>query len=114
MKLAILSSADGAVWEERLVSAFERESHAVAIVRRCVDVVDLLAVAASGQGRVALLAAGLRRLDADAVGRLQACDVVPVAVVQRDDDEAERRVRAMGISFVVPDDVEPSVLAAVL
>src|SRR4051812_50094679 len=63
MKLPVLSVADGAAWEERLVTAFERGPHPVEIVRRCVDVVDLLAVAASGQGRVALLAAGLRRLD---------------------------------------------------
>ena len=46
MKLPVLSLADGAAWEERLVAAYERGPHPVEIVRRCVDVVDLLAVAA--------------------------------------------------------------------
>ena len=58
MKLAVLSVADGAPWEERLVTAFESGRHPVEIVRRCVDVVDVLAIAASGQGRVALIASG--------------------------------------------------------
>lgn len=114
MNLPILSAADGAGWEERLVTAFERGPHAVEIVRRCVDVVDVLAVAASGQGRAALLASGLRRLDADAVDRLVAAGVVPVGVVPRADAGAEDRLRASGIGHVVPDDAEASVVASVL
>jgi Flp pilus assembly CpaE family ATPase len=114
MKLPVLTAADGAPWEERWVAAFERGPHPVEIVRRCVDVVDVLAVAASGQGRAVLLAAGLRRLDADAVDRLWAAGAVPVGVVARGDAAAENRLRACGIGALVPDDAEPAVVASVL
>jgi MinD-like ATPase involved in chromosome partitioning or flagellar assembly len=114
MKLSVLSAAEGAAWEERLLAAFARDGHAVEIVRRCVDVVELAAVAAAGYGRAALVASELRRLDADVVDRLRACDVTPVGVVARGDESAEQRLTAMGFGYVVPDDVEPGVLASVL
>ena len=114
MKLPVLCAADGSAWEERLVAAFERGPYPVEIVRRCVDVVDVLAVAASGQGRAALLASGLRRLDGDAVDRLVAAGVVPVGVTARGDAAAEERLRAAGIEHVVPDDAEAEVVASVL
>ena len=114
MKLAVLSCADGQSWEASLVTALDRGPLGVAIVRRCVDVVDLLAVAASGQGRVALLSAGLRRLDADVVERLLASDVVPVAVLSRGDEHSEARMRAIGVIYVVPDDADPGVVASVI
>jgi MinD-like ATPase involved in chromosome partitioning or flagellar assembly len=114
MRLAVLSLADGAEWEERLVSAFERGPHPVEIVRRCVDVVDLLAVAASGQGRVALVAAGLRRFDTDAVDRLHAAGVAVVGVVPRGDVAAEDQLRAVGVETLLPADAEPAVAASVL
>ncbi|HEY2299803.1 MAG TPA: hypothetical protein VGH43_18885 [Jatrophihabitans sp.] len=114
MKLPVLSVADGARWEERLLSSFERGTHGVAIVRRCVDVVDLLAVAASGQGLVALVAASVRRFDADAVDRLRAAAVVAVGVVPRGCPEVEDRLRAIGVTHLLPDDSDPAVAAAVI
>ncbi|HEY3087601.1 MAG TPA: hypothetical protein VGJ59_06015 [Jatrophihabitantaceae bacterium] len=114
MKLPILTAADGAGWEAGLLVALERGDHGVAVVRRCVDVVDLLAVAGAGQAKAALVAAGLRRLDADAVDRLNTAGVVPVGVVRRDDDAAGDRLRAIGIEFLVPDDAEPSVVGSVI
>src|SRR3954453_13089612 len=44
----------------------------VAVVRRCVDLADLLAAAAAGLAQVAILSADLRRLDREAVARLAA------------------------------------------
>lgn len=114
MKLPVLSVADGAGWEERLVPALGRSQQGVEVVRRCVDIVDLLAVAGSGQGRAALLAASLRHLDADVVDRLTAAGVVPVAMVRRGDDDAERRMHALGIEHVVPDDADAGVVASVV
>lgn len=114
VKLPVLIAAGGASWEADLVAALERGSSAVSVARRCVDVVDLLAVAASGLGRVALVAASLRRLDADAVDRLIAAEVVPVGVVPRGDTAAEDRLRALGIEHLVPADADPGVVAAVL
>jgi Flp pilus assembly CpaE family ATPase len=114
VKLPVLTAADGAGWEAGLVTALDRGDHGVTVVRRCVDVVDLLAVAAAGQGRAALVAAGLRRLDADAVDRLVAAQVVPVGVVRRGDTAAEQRLRAAGIEHLVPEDAEPGVVASVI
>ena len=114
MKLPVLCAADGAAWEERLVTGLERAPVGVEIVRRCVDVVDLLAVAASGQGRAALVASGLRRLDVDAVDRLRAAAVVPVGVITRGDTAAEQHLHSIGITVVLPDDADPVVAASVL
>jgi MinD-like ATPase involved in chromosome partitioning or flagellar assembly len=114
MKLPVLCAAGGAPWEARLVVDLERGEHPVTVVRRCVDIVDLLAVALSGQARAALVAESLRRLDADAVDRLIAAGVALVAVVRRDDTTAEDRVRALGISHVVPDDAAAAVVATVI
>ena len=41
MKLPVLIAAGGAAWEADLVAALERGSAAVAVARRCVDIVDL-------------------------------------------------------------------------
>jgi Flp pilus assembly CpaE family ATPase len=114
MKLPVVCAADGAPWEARLVVDLDRGEHPVTVVRRCVDIVDLLAVALSGQARAALVAASLRRLDADAVDRLIAAGVAPIAVVPRGDVAAEDRVRALGISHVVPDDADAAVVATVI
>lgn len=114
MKLPVLSLADGAAWEERLVAAFARGPHGIEIVRRCVDVTELLAVAASGQARAALVSPSLRKLDADAVDRLLAATTVPVAVLARGDTAAEERMHALGVEHTVPDDADPGVVASVV
>lgn len=114
MKLPVLTAAGGAAWETGLVAALEGGQFGVTVARRCVDVVELLAVAATGQGRAALVSAALRHLDADAVDRLLAAGVVPVGVVARDDTVAEDRLRALGIADLVPEDAEPAIVAGVL
>lgn len=114
MKIPVVFAADGAPWETRLVVGLDRGDHDVTVVRRCVDIVDLLAVALSGQARAALVSASLRRLDADAVDRLHAAGVAPVAVLRRHDGAAEDRMHALGIAHVVPDDADPAVVASVI
>ena len=49
----------GARWESELVAAVENGALGVAIVRRCVDLIDLLAAATSGTARAVLLSADL-------------------------------------------------------
>jgi MinD-like ATPase involved in chromosome partitioning or flagellar assembly len=114
MRLPVLSAAAGAGWEAALVLALERNDHSVTIVRRCVDVVELLSLAATGQARAALIDADLRRLDADAVDRLTVSGVVPVGVVRAGDAASEDRLHALGIEHLVPDDADPSIVAAVV
>jgi len=110
----IVTAAGGADWEAALVTAFGTAGHQLRIVRRCVDVVELLAVASAGQCRVALVDADLRRWDADAVDRLLAVDVVAVGVVRRGDSAAEDRLRAMGVGHIVAADADPGVVASVV
>ena len=114
MKVPLLVAADGAPWEAELIAAFERDDHGATVVRRCVDVVELLAVAATGQARAALIGASLRRFDADAVDRLHASGVRPIGVVPRHDSAAEDRLQAFGVEHLVPADAEPAVVASVV
>ena len=70
MSVPVLTAVTDAVWEADLVSAFERQDFGVVVVRRCVDLADLLAAAAAGTARAVILSADLRRLDRDALARL--------------------------------------------
>jgi Flp pilus assembly CpaE family ATPase len=114
VKLPVLVAAGGAAWEAGLLAVLESGAAPATVARRCVDVVDLLAAAAAGLGRAAVVSSGLRRLDADAVDRLLAASVVPVGVTPRDDVDADDRLRAMGIGHLVPDDADPAVIASVV
>lgn len=114
MKIAVLTAAAGAEWETNLVATLASGAHPIEVSRRCVDVVDLLAIAATGQGRVALVAAGLRDFDGDAVDRLRACGVVPIAVVDRDHPHDLQSVHARGVRFTLPHDADTAVIASVI
>lgn len=104
----------GARWESELVAAVEHRELGVAVVRRCVDLADLLATATSGTARAVLLSADLRRLDRDALARLKTARVAVVALVAPGDEGAERRLRQLGCRHVLPADSPPdSVSAAV-
>ncbi|MGW0229634.1 AAA family ATPase [Actinopolymorpha singaporensis] len=111
MSLPVLTAVTGAQWESDLVSALERSSLGLDVVRRCVDLPDVLATAQSGQARAVLLSADLRRLDRDAVARLMAGGVAVVGVVTPGDLAGEDRLRRLGISRVVPADAPADVLA---
>lgn len=101
MTVAILTAVTGASWEAQLVAALDKGAGGVQVVRRCVDLADLLAAAAAGHGQAVVVSADLRRLDREAVGRLAAAGVATVGVVPADDEESERRLRQLGIDHVV-------------
>ncbi|MGI8537642.1 MAG: AAA family ATPase [Mycobacteriales bacterium] len=111
MRVPVLTAVSDAVWEAELVAAFERGDLGLAVVRRCVDLADLLATAATGQARAALLSADLRRLDRDALGRLALAGVAVVGLVPRGDEEAERRLRQLGVRHVLASDSAPEELS---
>ena len=75
----VLMVASGASWEP---AAFGRltERRDVVVLKRCVDVDDLLATAAAGQAQVAVVAAEAPGLDAAAVELLRRHQVRLVAV----------------------------------
>jgi Flp pilus assembly CpaE family ATPase len=111
MLVPVLTAVSDAVWEARLVAALERGDLGVSVVRRCVDVADLLATAATGQARVALLSADLRRLDRDALTRLAVAGVAVVGLVAPGDEAAEHRLRQLGVVHVMASDASPQAIS---
>jgi MinD-like ATPase involved in chromosome partitioning or flagellar assembly len=114
MALQVFTAVTGAAWESELVGALDRADHGVTVVRRCVDVSDLLAAAATGTGQAALLSSELRRLDVDAVSRLDAAGVAVVGLVDPADERAAERLRRLGVRYVLPADADPEVIARAL
>ena len=96
-RASALVAAGGAAWEVEALGALE--SAGVVVLRRCVDLADLLAAAAAGQASVAVVAGDLAGVDADALTHLARHDVRVVAVVP---DRAEReRLRRLGAAACV-------------
>jgi Flp pilus assembly CpaE family ATPase len=114
MPLQVFTAVTGAPWESALVGALDRADHGVAVVRRCVDVSELLAAAATGTGQAALLSADLQRLDGDAVAHLEAAGVAVVGLVDPGDEHAVERLRRLGVSHVLPADADPETIAQAL
>jgi Flp pilus assembly CpaE family ATPase len=114
MALQVFTAVTGAAWESELVGALDRADHGVTVVRRCVDVSDLLAAAATGTGQAALLSGELRRLDVDAVSRLDAAGVAVVGLVEPGDERAVERLRQLGVRYVLPADADPEAIARAL
>jgi Flp pilus assembly CpaE family ATPase len=101
--VGVLVALGGAAQEQPLVAALDRVGSGARVVRRCVDLADLLAAASARTASVALVDADLRRLDAEAIARLTACEVAVVAVVRSPDEETERRMHRLGAVDVVAD-----------
>jgi MinD-like ATPase involved in chromosome partitioning or flagellar assembly len=112
VSVPVLTAVTDAVREADLVSAFERADYGVSVVRRCVDLADLLSTAAGGTARAVILSADLRRLDRDALARLATAGVAVVALVNPADDDAERRLRQLGVGHVLAVDAGPKAISA--
>ncbi|WP_328334947.1 hypothetical protein OHA70_20480 [Kribbella sp. NBC_00382] len=108
MSLPVLLAVTGAPWEADVVRRAERAS-GIRVVRRCVDIADVMAAAASGQARAVVLAEDLPRLTSDAVAALHARHIAVVALVDPSDNGepsgAEDRLSRMGIERILPADV---------
>jgi MinD-like ATPase involved in chromosome partitioning or flagellar assembly len=108
MSLPVLLAVTGAPWEADVVRRAERAT-GIRVVRRCVDIADVMAAAASGQARAVLLAEDLPRLTSDAVAALHARRIAVVALVDPSDNGepsgAEDRLSRMGIERILPADV---------
>ncbi len=102
MKLPVLVALPDS-WEAQLVAGL-RASTRLEVVRRCVDLADLLAAAAAGQGRVALLSAELRLLERSCVAQLEEQGLIVVGVTAPADEDQERRLRQLGIDVVIGSD----------
>jgi MinD-like ATPase involved in chromosome partitioning or flagellar assembly len=77
----------------------------VVVLRRCVDVADLLAAASAGQADVAVVAVEAPGLDQAAVDHLRRFQVRPLAVIPAGPVEGHRlRAARLGITALLPDD----------
>lgn len=115
--VVVLVVASGAAWESAALTRLN-DRRDVVVLKRCVDVDDLLAAASAGQADVAVLGIDAPGLDAAAVDHLRHSGVQPVAVVPSDAVDAGRlRASRIGIGGVVDEaalDLLPdAVLAAV-
>ncbi len=108
MAVPVLLAVTGAPWEADVVRRAE-QAPGIRIVRRCVDIADVMGAAASGQARAVLLAEDLPRLTSDAVAALHARRIVVLALVDPSDNGApsgaEDRLARMGIERILPADV---------
>ena len=112
MAVPVLTAVSDAVWEAQLVAALERGDLGVAVVRRCVDLADLLATATTGRAQAVILSADLRRLDREALGRLAVAGVAVVALAPPGDEAAEQRLRLLGVQHVLASDSTPETMSA--
>ena len=111
MTVPVLTAVGDPRWEADLVAGLARGDD-VHVVRRCVDLADLLAAAAAGLARAVLLSADLRRLDRDALTRLAVAGVAVIGVVAPGDEDAERRLRQLGVAHVLPANAPAADVAA--
>jgi len=108
MSARILVLAGGASWEAAFLTGCAEAG--LVVVGRCVDIVDLMAAATLGQAEVAVVAAELSRLDADAVQHLARNNVRVLAVAGAGQED---RIQRLGAAWVRPESPE-AIIAATL
>lgn len=111
----VLIVASGAAWEPEALRRLG-EHPAIVVLRRCVDLDDLLAAATAGQADVAVLGLDAPGLDRGAVELLRKHGVRPVAIAPGGAtlDGGQLRAARIGVQRVVADDDLADLPAAVL
>ncbi len=100
--IGVLVAVGSAVFEAELLAAADQGR--LHVVRRCVDVPDLLATAATRQADAAIVSAQLRGIDATVVARLQREDVQVFGMTELVDggrSPDEDRLRQLGVGRVI-------------
>ncbi|MCW2738912.1 hypothetical protein [Nocardioides sp.] len=100
--ICVLLLAAGEAWESPALADLEAHP-GVVVLKRCVDVDDLLAAVTSGQADVAVLSLDAPGLDPASIAHLRRHAVRPVAVTSArpDDLDAREHARGLGITAVV-------------
>ena len=100
--ICVLLLAAGESWESPALADLE-EHRGVVVLKRCVDVDDLLASVTSGQADVAVVSLDAPGLDPASVAHLRRHAVRPVAVTaaRADDLDVRERAQRLGIASVV-------------
>jgi MinD-like ATPase involved in chromosome partitioning or flagellar assembly len=110
----VLVVASGAAWESPAMQLLTGHP-GVVVLKRCVDVDDLLAAASAGQADVAVLGLDAPGLDVAAIDHLRRHRVRPIAVVPRGASPELDRLRAarVGITALVDEDALETLPGAV-
>ena len=95
----VLIAVGAAPFEARLLEAAEEAG--LHVVRRCVDVADLLATAAAGTASLAVVSAQLRGLDSSVVDRLQRDGLGVLGITVDDASADEALLRSLRVPIVV-------------
>ncbi|MBV9290878.1 MAG: chromosome partitioning protein, partial [Frankiales bacterium] len=111
MSIAVLTAVSDQEWEAAMVAALGAGQHGVHVVRRCTDLADALAAATAGLARAAVVSADFRRLDRDALTRLSVAGVAVIGLVPDGAEDAERRLRQLGVAHVVASSATPEAVA---
>lgn len=110
--LPVLTAVVTPAVEASLVAAFADPDFAITVVRRCVDIVELLSAAASGTARAALVSADLRDLDREAIQRLFDSGLATVGLAA--DEADERLLHQLGTDLVLDVSAPPEQVAGAL
>src|SRR3954453_11075380 len=104
-RAVVLVVASGAAWEPAALQRL-RAHPGIVVLKRCVDVDDLLASATARQADVAVLGVDAPGLDRAAVDHLRRHGVRPVAIVAAGSgpDDGRQRASRLGIRRVVTAD----------
>ncbi len=99
----VLVAAAGSAWEGRAIELLERRGSGLVLVKRCVDLPDLLATASAGVASAAVVSPTLPGLDADSVATLRRHGVGVVLVAAPEDllDGDAERLRRLGIEHLL-------------
>ena len=100
--ICVLLLAAGEAWESPALADLEAQP-GVVVLKRCVDVDDLLATVTSGQADVAVVALDAPGLDPTSIAHLRRHAVRPVAVTSAlaEDLDAREHARRLGITALV-------------
>lgn len=110
--ISVLLAAAGAPWEAAALA--EINGPTMVVMRRCLDIDELLATAATGQAHAAVVALEAPGLDVPAAERLRGYGVAVVAVAPTglSPDEVAARADRLGVAMVPADQLE--ILSAII
>lgn len=97
-RIAVLVAASGANWEALALRELSAAGPAVVVLKRCVDLPDLLASAMTGQAQVALIADDLPGVDVDSVAHLRRCGLAVMMVTDHPETGGRNR---LGVEHVL-------------
>lgn len=80
MKVTVLLAAGGAAWEAGALEVIDGAASRLMLLKRCLDLSDLLAAASAGSAAAAVIGVGVPGLDVDVVSSLRRSGITVVVV----------------------------------